>query len=281
VPVVVPRCIDALPVDGTQLVERLAPLVLGVTPVPFAPFVVLRPEKRASGFVAVLFPVDAPTPVVVLLALPPVAEFPEAVAPVASVVLDAPVLPAPMLPVLPTAPDVPAAPVPVVAAPVVVPPNVAVVPVPLSVRPVAPVAFVMPVAGDDMVELPLICIGGQGCMLLALLEVDPEVVCCAPADAASAAPITSVAPTARHRTSRCDPASDMDIVPSVGLPRRPRGQCTGGARHPASCRIVIAPRTTALVEGRFTGAQCACPRPRGASCCRPPMLERPSFRMHV
>jgi len=48
---VVPRCMLALPDDGTQLLDMLMlplvlRLVLGVVPVPFAPFVVFSPVNR-------------------------------------------------------------------------------------------------------------------------------------------------------------------------------------------------------------------------------------------
>jgi hypothetical protein len=193
---VVPRCAFAL-LDGTHVVPVLVvDVVLAVTPVPFAPFVVLRPVNRWSGFVAAV--PAAVVPVVLLLVLLAVVLVPV---------------------VLTAGADIEVVAVgDVVVAPVVgvVAPKVAVVPVPESVRPVAPVVLAMPGAGEASGE-PLITMpGGHGCALLV-------VVCWAPAVAASATPMASAPPTARHRISRGVPAIEVDIVPSVSLPWRPRG----------------------------------------------------------
>jgi hypothetical protein len=216
-PVVVLRCMVALPVAGMQFVELPVELEAPIEPVVVLPLVV--PGEPMVPVVPTPAVADVPVPVapVVLLPIVPEALVPRALVPVAPV----PVAPVPVVPVVP------------VAAPLAVPPNVALMPVPESVRPVAPVALVIPGAGADSPMLPLllaICPGGQGDMLL-LLVVEPDVVCCAPTEPAMAAPSTSDMLMARHRTRWSDPVCEVDIIPSVSLPWRPRGQCTGGARR--------------------------------------------------
>jgi len=188
----VPRWVA--PLFGMMTQETILPsavvivlVVRGVTPVPLAPLVVLRPVNRLSGFVAELLPVDSPTPTVVLLAFPAVGLPPLAVPPLAVPALA--VIP-PVEPELAVVPERAAVSLGGVA------PKVAVTPVPVSVRPVAPVVLAIPGADAASGE-PLVTPAGQAGRLLTLL-----VVCCAPAEAASTTAIAKGAVRVRHRMIR-------------------------------------------------------------------------------
>ena len=108
-----------------------------VVPVPLGAAALPVDGTQLAGADELVAPADVPAPVAALPALA------VAVAPFASAELVAlvPVVPVPVVPT---------------AAGGVVPPNVAVTPVPLSVLPVAPVASVMPGAGAASGDLPLI-----------------------------------------------------------------------------------------------------------------------------
>jgi hypothetical protein len=104
-------------------------------------------------------------------------------------------------------------------------------------------------------ELAPIRIGGQGAEL-------PAVVCCAPADVASAAPRMRVRLATRHRTRWGCSMLVLCIVSSSLLPCwRPRGARgrVGRAVAGLSCRDRVSAPHDGVRRGRSVGAQCACP----------------------
>jgi hypothetical protein len=121
-----------------------------------------------------------------------------------------------------------------------------------------------------MLPLALICMGGQG----TVLRVELTVVCCAPADAASAAPTMIETPAARLRASRRVRAFDIDMIPSSEVipVLHPRVRWMGGARrsrHVGMPQLELAPRRFAA--SRSHCEQCACPLVR-----RRPNLDQES-----
>jgi hypothetical protein len=73
--------------------------------------------------------------------------------------------------------------------------------------------LVIPLAGRESGELLITMPGGHCGMVLELVAAELDVVCCAPAEAATAAPRTSDAPMVRHRTCRHGRVSEIDIFP--------------------------------------------------------------------
>ena len=105
-------------------------------------------------------------------------------------------------------------------------------------------------------ELAPIRIVGQGAEL-------PAVVCCAPADAASAAPRIRVRLAARHRTRWGCSIAIVRIVSSsllpCWLPRGARGR-VGRAVADHDAATESAPRTTVFVEGAAWGRNARAPK---------------------
>jgi hypothetical protein len=121
-------------------------------------------------------------------------------------------------------------------------------------------------------ELAPIRIGGHGLL--------PDAVCCAPADAANAAPRMRVTLAARHRTRWGHSMVVVRIVSSRLLPCwRPRGARgrVGRAVVGVSSRDRVSAPHDGDRRGRSVGAQCACPQ---RPTCGPPRSVRHVTRTH-